>query len=320
MNRFIGEITEIVPKVTTTTTNQVVDKLFCENSSHQGIVVTEREIPIALITRTNFYQKLGSLYGYNLYMGRTVKLLMNRNILCVDYYSSIIDVSEKAMKRSEEQLYDYIIVTKEDKLFGVVSIRTLLITLANIQSQIASYLNPLTGLPGNHIINEKMQEALNHKEFTVLYIDIDNFKSYNDIYGFSRGDEIIQQTASILKRYINDFIGHIGGDDFLAIIYHHRYREICEQIIKDFDDCKRGFYTEKHLSQGYIMSENRAGSLEKLPLVSLSIAVISNHFYNYSSVEEIVAHATEIKKRCKKTVSSCYIDNFTALSYQLLSE
>ncbi|MFS0880011.1 GGDEF domain-containing protein [Metabacillus niabensis] len=312
MNIFIGEISEIVPKVNASTSNQIVDQLFTEDSSTQGIVVTENEVPIALITRTSFYQKLGTLYGYNLYMGRTVRLLMNSNILCVDYYQSITEVSERAMKRKEEQLYDYIIVTKDGYYHGVVSIRTLLITLAKVQSKIATYMNPLTGLPGNQIINEKLHEALKETVFSVLYIDLDHFKTYNDIYGFSKGDQMIQETAALLKHHLNgtsDFLGHIGGDDFLAILYTHSYQSVCEQIIQDFDKLILHFYTEEHFSQGFITAENRLGKVEKIPLVAISIAVISRQNKQYHSVEEIVANATKIKKYCKRVQNSCYLDD-----------
>ena len=91
----------------------------------------ENDVPIGLVTRTHFYQKLGSLYGYNLYIGRSIELLMNKNILVVDYTTSIIEVSRMAMKRKEEELYDYVIITKYGLYAGVVSISRLLINFLN---------------------------------------------------------------------------------------------------------------------------------------------------------------------------------------------
>ncbi|MDL4842083.1 GGDEF domain-containing protein [Aquibacillus rhizosphaerae] len=316
MHTFIGEITEIALTVTTSTTNDKVDKLFNEHPSNQGIVVVENDIPIALITRTNFYQKLGTLYGYNIYMGRSVKLLMNTNILIFDYSTSIFKVSELAMERKNEHLYDHIVVAKHNQYYGVVSIQKLLMTLAQTQSKIATNMNPLTGLPGNQIISEKLQTILNHQKYTVLYIDLDNFKTYNDVYGFSKGDNLIQETALLLKKYIHDpinFLGHIGGDDFLAILYHHDIHSLCGTIINEFDYLIRKFYSTEHLTQGYITSENRSGTMDQIPLVSVSIAAVSNKHTSYQTVEEIVAQATQIKKRCKQLPCSCYFENTLAL-------
>ncbi|MFC4322927.1 GGDEF domain-containing protein [Litchfieldia salsa] len=312
MNLLIGEISEVVPEVQATTSNQIINQLFTELSKIQGIVVTEKKIPIAIVTKTGFYQQLGTLYGYNLYIGRSVGLLMKKEILSVDYFTPILSVSEKAMNREEEHLYDYVIVTKDEQYYGVVSIRTLMITLATIQSKMATYMNPLTELPGNQIIYEKLNQVLVREAYTLLYIDLDNFKTYNDVYGFSKGDHVLQETASLLKKYINssiDFLGHIGGDDFVAILYHHDYDPICRTVINEFDQKIKKFYSDKHHSQGYVTSENRSGIKEKIPLVSISIAVITNQERTFDTVEEIVSLATKTKKSCKSVTYSCYIKN-----------
>lgn len=211
----VGEIAEMVPTVDIHTTNQQVDELFQKDKRCFGIVIVENDVPIGLVTRTNFYQKLGSLYGYNLYIGRSIALLMNKNILTVDYTASIIEVSQLAMKRKEEELYDYVILTKYGHYAGVVSISRLLLKFAEVQSQIASYLNPLTGLPGNKSIEKNLKSMLSKEKYSVLYIDLDHFKTYNDIYGFAKGDEMILATSSLLKKFVkkeNGFLGHIGGE------------------------------------------------------------------------------------------------------------
>jgi GGDEF domain-containing protein len=180
MAGLIGEIAEIVPTVDSHAPNQQINELFKQQLNCSGIVVVESDVPIGLVTRTNFYQKLGSLYGYNLYIGKSIDLLMDKETLVVDYETSIIEVSKLAMQRKEEQLYDYVIITKFGFYFGVVSISRLLMKFAEVQTQIASYLNPLTGLPGNRAIEEKLNDIYTRKEYSVLYLDIDHFKAYND--------------------------------------------------------------------------------------------------------------------------------------------
>ncbi|MHC0036420.1 diguanylate cyclase domain-containing protein [Pseudoneobacillus sp. C159] len=317
MTGLIGEIAEFVPTFGPDANNQQINELFKHDRKCSGVVVVENKVPIGLITRTNFYQKLGTLYGYNLYIDKSIQLLMNTNILAVDYSTSIIEVSKKAMSRDEAELYDYVIVTESGLYAGAVSISRLLMKFAEVQSQFASFLNPLTGLPGNRLIHEKMSESLSRDTFTVLYFDIDYFKTYNDIYGFAKGDQVIQATATLLKNAImkrNGFLGHIGGDDFLAILYHHDYSHLCRSIIRDFDSMVQTVYTQEHLAQKYVLAEDRLGEKRKIPLLSISIAVISNQFQPFTTTEEIINQATEMKKLCKRKVGSCYLDVVHSIS------
>lgn len=306
----IGEICEDAPCVGADTVSLEVDEIFKRNPNIQGIVILEDEYPIALVMRVLFYQKIGDLYGYNLYMGRPIKLLMNQNPLIVDSVEPIIEVSQKAMERPPEEMYDYVIVTENNQYKGIVSIQNLLLTFANIQSEKARFLDPLTGLPGNHLIEREFERIIRLDQYSVLYIDLDNFKAFNDIYGFKQGDDLILATAEILKtRLRNAFVGHIGGDDFVACTEHFEYESICKEIINDFDKVIQYFYTKEHWEQQYVVTENRAGISEKIPLVSISIAIVSNQMQAFETTADIVTEATNIKRICKKQPNSCYIVN-----------
>lgn len=312
MATYIGDIVETVPCIPQEAKSKEVDKIFSENTKLQGIVVVNKDIPIALITRTHFYQKIGTLYGYNLYMGRAIHLLAKEEPLIVDYFQPIIDVSKLAMKRKEEDLYDYVIVTKDSRFIGIVSIQKLLMALVEIQVEFASFLNPLTGLPGNHMIQGKLNEIIHQEKFSIIYFDLDNFKAYNDTYGFKKGDDLIQATTNLLiKAFANNgsFLGHIGGDDFIAILNHYEYEFICKKIIEDFDKLIEQFYHSEHLLQQYVMAENRQGVKEKIPLVSLSVAIVTNQNHPFKNVEELVVYAAVVKKRCKKIKGSCCLIN-----------
>lgn len=225
----IGRIVKTVPYIAPSLKNKEVDKLFNENPNLRGIVVVHHEKPIAHITRTHFYQKIGTLYGYNLYMGRESNLLAKTNPLIVDFYQPITEVSKLAMERQEEELYDDVIVTKDGKFVGVVSIRALLMEFVDIQVQFASFLNPLSKLPGNHLIEQKLSEIIYLEKYSVIYFDLDYFKTYNDLYGFNKGDKVLLHLTDILKRNITQlgyFLGHIGGDDFMAILPHYDIESI----------------------------------------------------------------------------------------------
>ncbi|WP_040948827.1 GGDEF domain-containing protein [Gorillibacterium massiliense] len=312
MPAYIGDIVELAPCIPQYALSRAVDKMFSENKKIQGIVVVNQDAPISLITRTFFYQKMGSLYGYNLYMGRSIELIGNKETLIVDYFQSITEVSKLAMDRDEEHRYDYVIVTKENKYVGIVSIQTLLMKLVEVQVEFASFLNPLTRLPGNHIIDEMLNEILHKERFSVLYFDLNYFKAYNDTYGFKKGDDLLQATAELLKKEVAKrgyFLGHIGGDDFIAVLDHCDIATLCETILEEFDNMVEGFYHSEHIRQQYVIAENRQGVKEKIALVSLSIAVVTNVDRTFANVEELVEYAALVKKSCKKNKGSCYLVN-----------
>ncbi|MGP4040028.1 GGDEF domain-containing protein [Gracilibacillus sp. D59] len=179
-----------------------------------------------------------------------------------------------------------------------------------IQSQIATSKNPLTQLPGNFLIDEQLERLPFTEKYIVLYIDLDQFKAYNDIYGFSKGDNVIYQTATILKECGHHlFLGHIGGDDFIIVLYDWNFQSVCEKIIDRFNQMIPSIYNKEHLEQGYVITKNRVGIPEKIPLLSISIAVVTNQHHTFKTSYEIVEFATKIKKECKSISDSCYLTN-----------
>ena len=176
-------------------------------------------------------------------------------------------------------------------------------------------MSPLTGLPGNVQINSELKKHLMKREnFSVLYLDLDNFKAYNDVYGFVKGDEIIKFTARTIVKNVHDidpengFIGHIGGDDFIAIISNKRFEELCQNIILDFDYNVLDYYTQEHIEKGYIEIENRKGVLEQFPLTSISIGVVEvdDNFHNILEIGEVGA---QVKHLSKSIQGSTYVIN-----------
>ncbi len=178
--------------------------------------------------------------------------------------------------------------------------------------------NPLTKLPGNSsIINEVKSKILNNISCSFAYIDVDNFKSYNDKYGFCSGDEIIMLISRLIasttydisknhKRNLkeNVFIGHIGGDDFVIISHPNDIVEICSNIISNFDKIIPSFYDETDKSSGYIETYDRSNILRKIPLMSLSISIVPNINKKVSHYGEISEITSSLKYKAKKTAGS----------------
>ncbi|PLR85145.1 GGDEF domain-containing protein [Bacillus sp. V33-4] len=313
MHITIGDIAEEIKTVTPSTKCEEVYRMFNEIPSLEGIVVCSDEQPVGLVMKTHFYQKLSTKYGFDLFMKRTIDLVMDQELLTVDYSVPIAEVSALAMNRKQGNIYDCVIVTKKDRMYGIVSIRELLIKLSEVQIRIARYSNPLTGLPGNSVIEETLQEVLSYRSFSVLYIDIDSFKVFNDTYGFREGDELIRETANIVTETIltadnePSFVGHIGGDDFIAVIPHFHHEGICNSIITRFDNSIHRFYSKEDLEKGYVQAISRQGILENVPLVSISIAVIQNTNNSLTTVEQLSKKAAKVKKRCKAVKKSVFL-------------
>lgn len=175
-------------------------------------------------------------------------------------------------------------------------------------------ISPLTGLPGNIQIQAELKKRLvRNEDFTVLYLDLDNFKAYNDVYGFLKGDEIIKFTAKTILENINNvgnndvFVGHIGGDDFVAILGNGiEYENICQNIIAQFDKGVKYFFTEEDYNRGYLKIQNRKGKMEHFFLTSISIGVVLVECDRFSNVLEIGEVGAQVKHIAKKYKGSCY--------------
>lgn len=175
-------------------------------------------------------------------------------------------------------------------------------------------VSPLTGLPGNVQIHAELKKRLfSNEPFAVLYLDLDNFKAYNDVYGFIKGDEIIKFTARTIVRNVhalenNDcFVGHIGGDDFVAIVSETDYDKICQDIITEFDSSILDYFTEEDRKRGYIEVANRRGILEDFPLTSISIGVVVAEPGKFSNILEIGEVGAQVKHLSKTIIGSSYV-------------
>jgi diguanylate cyclase (GGDEF)-like protein len=174
--------------------------------------------------------------------------------------------------------------------------------------------NPSTRLPGNVAIEHAIRRRIeNNQPFAVCYTDLDNFKAYNDTYGFLKGDAVIQQTAHVLLAAVeqagnrDDFVGHIGGDDFIVITSPNRAELVCARAIEAFDALAPLFYDAETRTLGYIDAHDRQGRPMRFPFVSLSIAVVSNGQRAILHLAEVAQRAVELKKRAKEIVGSAYV-------------
>lgn len=192
----------------------------------------------------------------------------------------------------------------------------LLYTINNITNLL--YLNrkvsPLTNLPGNVQIQAEIKRRLMKKEyFVMLYLDLDNFKAYNDVYGFSKGDEIIKFTARTIINNVhakdedNNFVGHIGGDDFIAIVDDDNFEEICQNIVLEFDKNIKKYFNEDDLKKGYLEVPNRKGIIEEFPLTTISVGAVEVTPGRFKNALEIGEEGAQVKHLAKTIPGSTYV-------------
>jgi diguanylate cyclase (GGDEF)-like protein len=178
----------------------------------------------------------------------------------------------------------------------------------------AENANPLTKLPGNIVIHEEIEKRIKTgSKFTVIYCDLDNFKAFNDKYGIAKGDDAIKLTAEIFKDAVknqgksDDFIGHEGGDDFILLAKPNYAEAIAHYITSEFDKRVRSLYDKVDLDQGFIIAHARDGSIKQFPIMTISLAGVTNEHRTIASYAEVTNIAAEIKKKAKAQTRSCFV-------------
>ncbi|ABZ84638.1 signal transduction protein, putative [Heliomicrobium modesticaldum Ice1] len=286
---------------------------FQRHADCNSLVILDGEMPVGLVMRDKMYSHLANQYGVALYADRPVSLVMDHDPLIVDSATRLEKVSQMATSRQLQRLYDHIIVTDKNRCTGVVSVRTLLDHMTRIQMEYALAANPLTGLPGNPRIEQDILRRFEwNQAFTVIYIDLDNFKAFNDRYGFERGDQAIKLLAGIAgdvvraKGRTDDLLAHIGGDDFI-ILTGNPYEAICEGIIAAFDREIVELYSAEDRERRCICSKDRQGNTCFFPIMSVSLAVVECWPGRFDHPMELGEVAAEVKKEAKRQSGSVYI-------------
>lgn len=272
-----------------------------------AVVVAENGRPRGLVMSYHLDRALSSPYGMSLYYDREITRIMDPAPLIVEEEMTVEAAARRAMGREKAKLYDHIIVTHEGRLTGIVSVQNMLDSLAAVQVEMAKGANPLSGLPGNVAIEQEIERRFERGDpFTVIYADLDNFKVYNDVYGFKNGDNILLLLANIMswaaRRHgsENCFTGHIGGDDFVMICESGRAERLCLAITRCFKRLIGSHYSPEDREIGFVKGRDRTGVSREFPLVSVSLAVVDCR--ETCSLSDLARRSAEVKK-CAKSVA-----------------
>jgi diguanylate cyclase (GGDEF)-like protein len=287
-----------------------VANYFKQNVSVAGAVIVSDDMPVGLIMRERLFQQLAGQYGFSLFWNRSIDQMMDKNPLIVDAQTPVELVSQLATSRDIRNLYDLVVITEAGKMAGVATIHSILECITNSRMETAKVASPLTGLPGNIQIHRELGRRLaDKKHFSVIYADLDYFKWFNDKFGFQKGDQLIQFTADVILQSIaacgtpSDFVGHIGGDDFIVLSNASDSRKLCKEIIRRFDAGVCLFYD----SEEWTFVEDREGRRIESDGVTISLSVIVCECRTNVTLEQISQTAARLKKQSKAKSGSSYV-------------
>lgn len=301
-------LVESAPAVAPDTPSQQVLELMMKQPDLHAVAVVDKGRPVGIIHRPALLDRFINLYARELYGRKPCRELMDADPLIVDKATRMSELSELVVNKGKVAFTQGFIITSKGRYLGLGSGFDLMREVTEMQLVAARYANPLTGLPGNVPIQEHMERLLaGDQSFVAAYFDLDHFKPYNDVYGFRRGDDIIRLLSRILRDGCNpeqDFIGHIGGDDFVVMFQSRDWEIRCHGMLARFDRERLMLFNPEHVTTGGYHSEDRRGAITFHALVSLSIGAVPvdpQHFHLY---QEVACAASEAKRLAKRMEGS----------------
>lgn len=283
--------------------NQLYD-MFQRDPELQIVPVLDNGLPLGLVDRHKLIDLFARPYLRELYGKKPCTAFMDAQPVVADRDTSLQDLSAMILSSKQQQLLNGFIITENGQYLGMGTSHDLMRELTQMQITAARYANPLTLLPGNVPIDEHIDRLLEGgAAFCACYVDLDHFKPYNDVHGYRRGDDVIQMTGRLLSSHMDqdrDFIGHIGGDDFILLIQSPDWERRCRAILDDFAGAIADHFDASDRDRSGYFSEDRRGNKTFFPLVSISLGVVNVAVGQYRSHHEIASAAAEAKRQSKK--------------------
>lgn len=299
-----------LPPVSSATRNQEVQARFLRQPELQSLPVVDDGLPIGLLSRHTFTDIMARPFSPELYGKKSCAQFMEPGCLIVDQNISIHDLSERVVSSDPRHILLGFIITQNGRYAGMGSGHDLMREITQMQIASARYANPLTQLPGNVPIHEHLEARLEERRpFMVCYCDLDHFKPYNDVYGYRRGDELIQWTGILLQECFHeptDFLGHVGGDDFILAVSEEDWEPRVEAFLERFEAGRHAFFHPEDEARGGYRSEDRQGKTVFHPLASMSIGVVCVTPGAFLNHHEVATASSAAKKLAKQRTGSSY--------------
>ncbi|MGH8438977.1 MAG: bifunctional diguanylate cyclase/phosphodiesterase [Pseudomonas sp.] len=261
-----------------TPTAQVLELFRRQANLNSLAVLNERRQPCGIVHRHSLSDALLKPFATDLFARKPISRLMSDDFLAAELTQSLQQVSRLLTSRARQRIEEDFIIIHNGRYLGLGRVIDVLKLITEQKIQQARYANPLTLLPGNVPIQQCLTRLLQQqREAAICYVDIDSFKPFNDIYGYARGDEVLLCLAQCLNERVDpnhDFVGHIGGDDFMLVLSSADWERRLQLLLEDFQCQCRRFYRPEHMQAGCFIAANRQGQRQEYALLSLSIGVV----------------------------------------------
>ncbi len=301
-------LTEVSPVAPGQTVEEVFD-LFAVNPSVTSIPVVKDGNPVGLINRYLLIDRYARPFRRELYGRKWCTHFMDPAPLIVDKNISIEELSRLVVESEQRYLWDGFIITDHGDYIGMGTGHALVREITQLKVQAARYSNPLTLLPGNVPINDHIDSLLRSGvTFVAAYCDLNNFKPFNDVYGYNEGDDVIQLTAEILVACTDgdkDFVGHVGGDDFVVLFQSADWESRCLTVLEKIEVGLSRFFRAEDVRRGGYLAEDRQGRRVFHALLSLGIGAVTIDPVLFPSHREVAAYASTAKKQAKRQSGNC---------------
>lgn len=292
------------PALTPANTVAEVERLFAQHPHLHALAVTIDRQPVGLINRREFTERMAKPFTRELFGRRSCALFMNEQPLLCEAQRSLDSMAEILRGEDQRYLADGFVVTREGRYLGLGTGESLVRRVTELRIDAAPHANPLTLLPGNIPVTKHLGRLLGSAvPFVAAYVDLSDFKPFNDLYGYFRGDGMIQLLADILTEHVDahaDFVGHIGGDDFLLLMQSATWHERCHRMIEAFTQRSRALFDPQHLSRGQLQAKDRHGMWQTFPLTSVTIGAVALAPPFPTRVELIARLAARAKRRARR--------------------
>lgn len=306
-NSALKLLIEVDP-VTPDTPKNVVFYRFLKDRQLHALPVVENGVPVGLISRYIIMERFSQPFYRELHGSKHCRDVINVNPLVVDKEISIEELSMIVAQTDHQYLSDGFILTSAGNYLGMGTGSALMREITQMQISAARYANPLTSLPGNVPINEHIERLLaGNSRFVACYCDLDHFKPFNDAYGYRRGDDIIELLGTILTETADaerDFVGHIGGDDFVVLFQSENWQKRAQFILSRFEKAALEFFPPSARARGGYTTLDRDGEQMFFPLTSLSIGAVVVDPQPGLSHHDISAAMASAKKQAKRSVGN----------------
>ncbi len=291
------------PTVSPETHNDTLARIFLDNSTLHAVAVVEGERPVGIINRAHFMNEYSKLYYREVWGRKPCVVHANMEPRLIEREHSVDELVGILTSQDQRYLSDGFIATDNGRYVGIGTGDQLVRSVTETRIEAARHANPLTFLPGNIPITQHIERLLKKQAcFVACYADLNHFKPYNDYYGYWRGDEMIRLLARIAMEQCDaqrDFLGHVGGDDFILLFQSEDWRARCERLVSEFGERARALFDENARQAGGIEAEDRHGVRRFFPCTTLSIGAVVVDGHQFTRAEDVANLAAMAKHDAK---------------------